>query len=232
LPHGGSTLPLLAQLDILQPPPTLPSLPDPPVLQHALLENPIPPVILAVALGLAAYAVAARFNRRRAGLMGAAIGLALGGAVLALSVLVRTDRERVQARTRELVAAVATADTVALDTILADDARLYPKGATMGRDKDEIIAWVERYLAPGGLYAVESHSVREVQAEIRPNGKTARTRATVVITPTDGSPTRFLCMLAWEESSPGEWRLIEIDPLWLQGWGEISEAAMRTTPRW
>ena len=227
--HPFLTLPALAQLDLLQPPPTLPSLPDPPRVAHALLENPIPAVLLAVALGLGAYAVCARLDRRRLGLLGAAAGLGLGVIVLAVAALVETGRERVRTATRGLVAAVATADSDALDGMLADDARMYLKGAPGGWRKDQIIDWVERYLGPGSAYAIESHRVDEVQAEVKPNGQFARTRATVLVIPEQNAPTRCICMLSWQ--LVGErWVVVEIEPLWVQGWGEVSEGAMRE--RW
>lgn len=224
--------PTLAQLDILQPPPNLPGLPDPPFLSHALFENPIPPVILSIALALAAYAIATRLNRRRLGVLAAAIGLSLGAAVVLIATLVETKRERVQAQTRSLVAAVAEGDTTALGRLLTDDARLFFKGSQAGWTKDAILAWVGENLGPGSLYAVADHRTGEVKAEIGPSGRVARTRATVAITPTEGGPSRFICMIQWQETTPGQWTAIEIDPLWIQGYGVITDATMRDTPRW
>jgi hypothetical protein len=224
--------PALAQLDILQPPPSLPGLPDPPFLSHALFENPIPPVILSIALGLAAYAIATRLNRRRLGVLAAGVGLALGAVVVLIATLVETKRERVQAQTRSLVAAVAKADTTALDRMLAADARLFVTGFQAGWTKDQILAWIEKYLGPGSVYAVADHRTGEIQAEIGPSGRVARTRATVAITPTEGGPSRFICMVQWQETTPGQWTAIEIDPLWVQGYGVITDTTMRDTPRW
>lgn len=232
----GSSLPLaqvmLGQIELLTPPPTLPSLADPPALQHALLENPVPPVILMVALGLAAYAIASRLGRPRAGLLGAGLGLLLGGAAVLTSVLVETTRERLTARTAELVGAVAGADGRALDGLLADDVRMYVRGEGSGWAKGRIVEWVERYLAPGSIYAVGAHRVTETQAEVGTSGRIGRTRATVRVEPEQGGPTLFLCMLTWQEVSAGEWVVIEIDPLWVQGYGEISGRTLRETPRW
>lgn len=221
-----------AQLDILQPPPNLPSLPEPPALSHALFENPIPAVILSIALGLAAHAIASRLGRRRLGLLGTGAGVVLGAIVLLVSTLVVTKRERVQAKTRELVEAVAAADRPALDRLLADDARLSVTGLTRAWRKDGILAWIGANLAPGGLYAVDHHRIGEIQAEIGPSGRVAHTRATVAVTPTHNIPTRFVCRMTWQEVAPGDWTLIEIDPLWLQGYGEITHAALREAPGW
>ncbi|VAX41674.1 hypothetical protein MNBD_PLANCTO03-701 [hydrothermal vent metagenome] len=231
--HQTSTLlPVLAQLDILTPPPSLPSLPDPPMLSHALFENPIPLVILVVALGLAAYTIAARLDRRRIGLAAIGVAAVLGVGLVALSRAIETDRERVQAQTRALVAAVAEADGGALDRMLSPDARLYARSTSSGWDKGAIIDWIETTLGPGGVYEVEAHHVREVQAEIGPSGRIARTRARVTVTPVESSPLGFVCMMTWQETEADEWRLLDIEPLWLQGWGEISQQTMRDTPRW
>lgn len=219
----------LAQLELLQPPPTLRSLPEPPMLEHALLENPIPAVLLLVALGLGSYAVCVRLGKRRAGGLGAGVGLGLAALLVGIATLVQTERERVKAVTNELVGAVATADGVALDRLLADDARLYVQGSPAGWPRERIIEWIDKYLAPGSLYGVESHRVDQVQAEVKPSGGFARTRASVLVTPEQSPPTRCICMLSWELMD-GEWIAVEIEPLWLQGWGEVSNSAMRE--RW
>lgn len=228
--------PALAQLDILTPPPTLPSLSGPPALQHALFENPIPLVILAVALGLAAYAITSRLDRRKIGLAAVGAAAVLGAALVMLSQAVTTDRERVIAQTRVFVTAVAEADAAELDRVLAPDARLFVTGTGSGWRKGAILNWVETNLGPRSVYEIEGHSIREIQAEIGPSGRIARTRARVVVTPADSSPMGFICMLTWQqtdvESNAEAWSLIEIEPLWLQGWGDISDRNMRETPRW
>lgn len=224
-----------AQLDILQPPPSVPSLPDPPALQHALFENPIPPIIAAIALALAAYAIANRLGRRRLGLLLAAAACVPGLATVALSLAVKTDRERIAQLTRSLVAAVANADADALDQAIADDALLMMRGAGRGWSKDRVIDWVAAYLDPSSLYALEEHRVTELQAEIEPNGQLGRTRASITLTPANaGSTTRFICMITWRKEPPGSaqpWTAVEIEPLWLQGWGEINAADLDRT-RW
>lgn len=219
--------PALAQLDILQPPPSLPSLPEPPAIGHALLENPIPVVILAVALGLAAYAVCARLGRRRTGLIGMGVGLGLGALVLVVSMAVQTGREQVKARTIELVDAVAGADDAALGRLLSEDVRLFARNASAGEPKGQIISWIDTSLSPGSMYEVESHRIDEVQAEVKPSGQFARTRATVTVTPARAPPTRCICMLSWQKVD-GEWVAVEVQPLWLQGWGEVSDKMLRT----
>ncbi len=221
-----------AQLDLFAPPPTLPSLPAPPALQHALFENPIPPVIMAIALGLAAYAIASRLDRRKIGLVAVGGAVVLGGALVALSGAIQTNRERVQTRTRAIVGAIADVDIGAMDRILDPDARLFAIGRGSGWSKDAIMDWVTTNLGSRSIYEVEDHRVGEIQAEIGPSGRIARTRVHVTITPAQGSPFGLICMMTWQLVDAETWVLIEIEPLWLQGWGEISYKNMRDTPRW
>lgn len=220
-----------AQLEILQPPPSLPSLPEPPTLQHLLLESPIPVAIAAIALVLGAYAVINRLGRPGLARLAAATLALVAGGLVALSLAVKTTRERVIDQTRALVAAVADARIDDLDTSLDDEVRLFVRGSGSGWTKPRILGWVDQFLAPGHSYAVEKHHVSEIQAEIGPSGQTARARADVSITPAgDALPTRFVCMLTWRKDAAGEWKLVQIDPLWLQGWGVITDGDMARAP--
>ncbi|MDQ7013136.1 MAG: hypothetical protein Q9O74_04485 [Planctomycetota bacterium] len=223
----------LAQLELFQPPPDLPGLADPPLVQHALFENPVPLVILALLVALAAYAVAARLDRRKVGLGVAGGAILLGAAGVLLAGLVQTDRESVRQRTRETIAAIAEADTRTLDTIFDPGVRLYYNGLNVGWNSGRILSFVETYLLPGRQYQLESHRVRDVQSQIGPGKYTARTRATVVVTPVGtGAPTQVICLMTWRQapdrSGPESWTLTEIQPLWVQGFGEITS---RRLPR-
>lgn len=220
--------PAAAQLDMLQPPPSLPSLPQPPAIQHALLENPIPLVIGALALGLGAYALASRLGKRRLGVLSGLGAFALGLVAVGVSLAVETNRERVIERTTRLVAAVAAADLPALDRLLDSEVRLVLPGAGAGRTKADIMAWVERSLSPSSPYALQEHRVNEVQAEINRGERTGSTRALVTLTPANqGLPSRFVCMLDWRKDAAGDWLVVDIEPLWLQGWGEITANDLR-----
>jgi len=221
----------LAQLELLQPPPDLPGLANPPILQHALFENPVPLVIFALLVALAAYAIAARLDRRKVGLGVAGGAILLGATGVLLASLVQTDREAVQQRTRETVAAIAEADTRTLDTIFDPGVRLYYTGLNVGWNEGRILRFVDTYLLPGSQYQLESHRVRDIQSQIGPGEFTARTRATVVVTPVGtGAPTQVICLMSWRQdpdrSGPASWTLTEIQPLWVQGFGEITSRRM------
>lgn len=220
-----------AQLDMLQPPPDLPGLDEPPLLQHLLLENPIPVLIGATALALLGYAIASRARRRRLGVTIAGGTAALGLAGFVLATLIQTDREAVELRTKQTVAAVAEADTRTLDTIFDPEVRLYVRGLSVGWDSHRITGFIDRWLVPGSMYHVESHRVGEIQTQLGPGRNTARSRATVLVTPVgDRSPTSVICLMTWREDpardGPEAWSLIEIQPLWARGVGEIDSRAM------
>jgi hypothetical protein len=169
------------------------------------------------------YAIASRRGKRGVGIRLAAGASLLGLCAIALSLAIKTDRERIEQATVRLVAAVAEADVRTLDVLLADDVRLVLPGAGSGRTKPEITDWVERFLSSSSLYALEDHDVGEVQAETGPARGMGRTRAIVTVTPAAGTPpTRFVCLLTWRRESEETWSVIEIEPLWLQGWGEIT----------
>ncbi|MFG0260766.1 MAG: hypothetical protein ACF8LK_10505 [Phycisphaerales bacterium JB041] len=220
-----------AQLDILQPPPDLPELADPPFLHHALFENPVPLVIAAVLVALLAHAVATRADRRRAGLMVSVGALLLGVVGFVVATVVQTDREAVEERTRETVAAVADADTGTLAAIFDPEVRLYYSGSRAGWDRGRILGFVETYLLPRQRYEVESHSISGIQTQLGPGRFTARSRARVSVTPVgDRAPTSVICLMTWrqdpEASGPDAWTLTEIQPLWVQGIGEIDGRVM------
>ena len=228
---GASASGVSAQLDILQPPPDLPGLADPPFLQHALFENPVPLVIVSVLAALLAHAVAARIDRRKAGLIASALALLLGVAGFLLATLVQTDREAVEERTRQTVTAVAEADTSTLTTIFDPEVRLYYSGSRAGWNSGRILSFIDTYLLPRQRYEVETHSISGIQTQLGPGRFTARSRARVSVTPVgDRAPTSVICLMTWRQdpdaSGPESWTLTEIQPLWVQGIGEIDSRVM------
>lgn len=103
-----------------QPPPA--ALPGSPLFDRLVLERPL---VLLVALCAAAgftLMVAIARDQRRIGATIAALLLLAAAGVFVLSALVQTPREALAARTRTLIAALATVDTPALDDLLADNA--------------------------------------------------------------------------------------------------------------
>ncbi len=214
-------LPSAPALAILTPPPSLPSLPRPPIVSHLLLESPLPLAVALVAAGaIAAIALHRRARTKHAGIVSGAC-LLIAGALLALASLVETPRERVVERTRLLVDAVARADLRALDDLLAPDCLVTFDRAPNGWEKPETIGWIADNLR--GRYTVSRHEVTGVQAQIGPQRGLARTRPSVRVTPeVTGRPHGFVCLITWREDPDGAWRALRVEPLWLQGYGSLT----------
>lgn len=214
------------QLQIPDPPP----LPDPPVLEMYLFENPYPLAIGLLVIGFAAHTLLRRGSAGR-GEPGpgsyAPLSIAVLGAlgVYLASVLVTTHGERVKQRSLELVDAVATADTASVRGLLAEDAILSP-GEGLGRipsatDRAQIIDAVERSIGP--VVRVREHTVRSVTASID-GPDYARTQLMVRVTVESAlftAPNGSWWRLHWRLENPGDpepdWRVIQIEPVFIQG---------------
>jgi hypothetical protein len=214
-----------AQLDILQPPPDLPQLARPPLLESLLFENPVPLGIGVVLAALLALAIANRLGKPRRGLVVAGALLVLGVGLVGLSRIVETDREMIRARTGQVVGAVARAETGTLRELLHEEVRLTVRGLGPGWNRERILGFVDRYLVAGGRPRIDNHRVADVQVEIGPSGVTARSRARVVVESGDWNPTPVICLLTWRADpnldGPDRWTITGIEPLWAQGAGQI-----------
>ena len=179
-------------------------------MTHLLFERPWPLAIALLVLGAAAWLTLRRLRRQKQAWAVAGTAAVLATAPMVLAALVTTERERLQGRTAKLVSAIATADTAALDGLLADDARVFFFQAPTGWDKAQVLSWIDTRLA-GGVYAVERHEIAGVQAALGPTPGIARTRASVRVTPAADRVRRgFICMLTWREDPDG-WRVVRIE---------------------
>ena len=191
-----------------QPPPA--ALPGSPLFDRLVLERPL---VLLVALCAAAgftLMVAIARDQRRAGATIAALLLLAAAGVFVLSALVQTPREALAARTRTLIAALATVDTPALDDLLADNAVMRYAFARGGIGKDAIITHVQRYL--GADYALASHSVREMQATLD-GPRVGRTQVRVRAISRAGPRLTSWWLLDWTRGDDQAWRVTQITPL-------------------
>ncbi len=221
---GGLTAGAIAQTDVISPPPTLPSLADPPFLSEALLfESPWPLMAVFAAISLLLAVVIAKRGRMGLAALVAADALVVPAVLFAIATSVETDRERVRGASRELVEAVATADASALSDLLSERTHLALSRLPEVRDKAGIVSWVGS--AMRGDYAVEKYTITELQAEQGPESNIAKTRVSVRVVPERTKRnTGFICMLTWGRERDGDedvWRVIRIEPLWVQGYGEL-----------
>lgn len=196
-------------------------LPSPPLVDRLFLESPLP-VVAALVLGaVTAFAV---LNRRGMPGRGVAIAgvLALAaGAVMVLAMLVQTPREQLTAATRDLVDAVATVDTPALERLLADDFRFHNRLSiaalavpAAGLDKPSLIALVEQEM--DGPFAVKEHGVLQTQA-VMDGPAVGRTQVRVRVVPESlGYPNASWWRIDWRRGPQG-WRVIGVEPLAIEG---------------
>ncbi|QYU67647.1 hypothetical protein J4558_22525 [Leptolyngbya sp. 15MV] len=152
-----------------------------------------------------------------AGLLGLiAAGLGIAGTLLA------TDRERLRARSVELIDAVARVDAGSMSAIFAPGVRLQT-GLSIQQvprvvGREALVDAVERTL--GGPFAVKEHAVLEVQAQL--DGRdVARTQVRVRATPSSAMyqvPAFSWWRLDWRRSDQ-TWELTSIEPLaiWFAG---------------
>ena len=208
---------MLGQLSLAQGadgPYSPPPLPAPPRLAHWLFENPWPP-----AIGLAAMAILLFFilNSRAQAKQGGIIALGLllaAAATIATSFLVKTEREHLADRTRELIRATAAADLRSLGEMLASDVGLSVLTKPFSGDKDEILGLVNRYMA--NEYALKEHSTSELSAHIDRlgGGKTlVRVRVVTDALGVNDLTNRSWWRITWRKSTSGQWEAMHIEGL-------------------
>lgn len=195
-----------------------PALPRPPLVEHLLLEQPW---AAALALGLGGLLAAWILNQRARARAGLALGAAMllaGATIAVIGALVTTTREALIARTRELIALTARADTRALDGLLAGDVTFRLFTTDRRYIREELLGLVRRY--PGELYPVESY--REEQAAASLDGpNAARTQVRVVTRSAAATlydlPVGSWWRIAWRREPDGAWRVTQIECLRIDG---------------
>jgi hypothetical protein len=215
LPHFTTTL---AQFKLGQrgDTPTVSTLPAPPPLEHYLFESPwLPAVVLVFAAIVATWALNRRARAKQGALVGVGL-LVLAGAVVLTAQMVTTTRESLIARTRELVAYTAKADTTALSDLLGGDVLLRAYFFQEPMPKDVLLGRVERYM--GREYPVESHKVDSASAVI--DGRNAaRTQVHVVVHNPSATmynvPVGSWWRIEWRLDKDGEWRVTGLECLQL-----------------
>ncbi len=211
---------VLAQI-FAQPPPRLPG---PPMVEHALFENPLPVIGgLVGAAVIGAYLFNARGRVKSAAAVGAGL-VVLAAAIWLLAGAVRTDREAIKEATVALVDAVARVDEPAMRRILAEDARLFAGGSLAevatpagGLDREQTIGRVRATL--GGQYRLAEHRASGVQAAITgPGAARSQCRVRVVVEGWNFANNSYW-RLDWRRDSGGAWRAYAVTPVSIDGLG-------------
>jgi hypothetical protein len=173
----------LGQLSALEPKAPAP-LPPPPWFEHHLFESPWLFVALLAGSAFVAHVVLSAKKKPKQARR-ATVGLVL----LALAVwvcawLVHTPRERADALTRQVVAAVTSGDTRGLDAALASDVAAFGGDSPDARDKSTILTTVGQFFGPGGKYPIQDYGILELQAA-QSSAELVQVQLKVRVTPRD-----------------------------------------------
>ena len=189
--------------------------------QMWVLERPLAPALLFVGAGvLLWFILRSQGKTKQGGAVAAGLAL-LGVGVFVTGALVETREEKLIARTRELVDAVASVNTTGVDALLASDAVVMP----FGFPRDVILARLQSDL--GGRYPIKEHSILAVRAKVDgPN--TARTQVHVrVVSPEStlyAAPIGSWWMVTWrKDRGSGEWQVRELEMQQLDTVGDVSQ---------
>ncbi len=207
--------PTLAQLDRIFA--DIPPLPEPPLLERLVFEQPI-----LLAAGLFAAGLVALFTLRNAGkfkegFIALAVSVLLVAGLMLTAHLVTTDRETLRTKQDALIESVAVADIDALDSLLSPDARIPPVNLSLlsgGLKRPQILTTVAA--TTGGAYRVADYAVLERQAVID-GANAARTQAHIRVESAVGGPTLTWFRIAWRLDPDRGWEAVEIEPLFISG---------------
>jgi hypothetical protein len=208
--------------------PSVPMLPSPGVLERWLLESPWVLMGVLAVLGLLALLALRRAGRPQAGAGAMIVALTLAGVAFAVATLITTERERLAARTLDMVALVASARTGELSDYLEPGARVVSVlGIPTPTGRESLLESVRRY--PGELFPIREHSTSAVQA-VQDGANTARTQLRVWVRIAKEQafydvPTGSWWRINWRRdpgTGPGQWgpwRVTTIELLQLDGMG-------------
>lgn len=203
---------LLAQLS--EGPYVPPPLPAPPRLPHYLFENPWPAAIFLLVVAVLLLFIGNSRGRAREGALLAGLLAAIAGACIVASLLVTTERERLRAEMARLIAATATADTDALDPLLASDVALSVLGRQFPENKEGILGLVRRYM--GSEVRVREHSLTDVTAHVDRHGggqTLGRVRVSADVAGMNDVGNRSWWRVTWRKGPDGGWSAVHIEGL-------------------
>ncbi len=224
------------QLDSVVPPQTLPDVAKPPMLEVMLFEQPWALMaIISLTLIIVAW-VLYRKSRSKFAAITLVEAVMVPGILWFLAHNTLTDREMLDERAGEAVAAIADWDSAEFDPMLSDQVRTVFFMARNGWDKDQLLSWID---GRATQYAVSDFKIKAVRTEITDSGNAARTRIEVRVTPESlDQSILFICMFEWIRQPPPPpsadaptpeqvidfkgWKIDTIRPLWIQGFGDIS----------
>lgn len=198
-------IPTLAQ--VFAPP--MPSVTPAPWTETWLFGSGLPGAGLLLGLSVIAWFGLSRSGRARLALPVAGLLVLLGVGAFAMGRMTVTLREGLRARAGEVIDAAATADADALTRLLDPQVRVRTRFAS-AQGRDRVIELTRRARA-----VIESHSVGQTAVDVR-GPRVARTIVGVSIRG-DSVPPQSRWALDWQRPEGGDWTVVAIEPLWIQG---------------
>ena len=192
--------------------------PAPSILQRYLLEQPWPVVVvLLLVAGGCLLAMRRRLDPgvRRRWLVASGVAAALAGGVYLLAWAVRTDREALEAATRELVAAAGPVDVDRMDQLILPEAAIIGPDGSLWRRWSESSGALRAGARVAGMDQ-SPHTLRSLRVGVLPTGE----GVSLMDVRTDVPGSLFFksqWRLTWREGADGHWRMQEARWLKLQG---------------
>ena len=204
---------LTAQLGGLQP--VIPSLPDPPILEHYLLEAPWIFMAFLLVGGILGFSFLRKSGKELAGFASLGVGLVLAGLVFAIARFNTTTREALAEQGSRLIAAAATGDSATVDTLVAPNVSVTVMGSPYRTDKQQLLNFVTQDML--GRFKLREYS-SSLRGAVIDGVNVARTQHKVRVVPElSGFPNGSVWVLHWRQSSSGQWQVVQIEAQHIEG---------------
>lgn len=178
-----------------------------------VLEQPLPLSAILLLAGVALWYMLRGQGKEKDALRVGALMVVLAALVFAAGTFIETEPEKLKARARELVAAVAKADSTRVGPMLADNAVAQPWGLS----RSVTLSKMESHL--GRSITIKEHKIHTLRAAVD-GAATGRTQLRVHVV-ADGAlyagPIGSWWMLRWRKDPGGEWKVVEIEMQQLDG---------------
>lgn len=196
--------------------------PSPPTFQYLLLENPWPLLAVGLIAGVALFVVGGRQGRQK--MQWAGLGaLAAGVGVFALASAIETERERLEANTREVVDAFAHPfNAEQLERHVSEDVTLFnwPVGHLVPvAERSAEAARVTEYFVRRVL--VEQDGPNHARTGVQVWGRIEHSRGE------NGFSAHAI--FHWRRQPGGQWELYHVPDVWLND--ESAESLVRRFAR-
>lgn len=193
----------------------VPALRDGPWWQVWTVESPWVVAGALVGAGVVAWWFLNQKSEAKKAMLALGAGVLLAAALVVCAQVVTTTRERLRAKTRELVGAVARAEMNTLSELLAEDVVLTGRGEPLVVGREALLSGVRA--TTGSAYPVKQASMLEEQEQVD-DRNFAYTQVWLRIEAVSAGMARSWWKIGWRREAEGTgeaWRATSIDILQL-----------------